>query len=149
MAGSYRAVNYLKEAKMAKITEEMKGVAGKTKCFAVATATKDGEPHVIPVAFGKVLSEDELLVVDVFMKKTLENIKANPKIAVSAWDMESLKGYEFRGSAKIETSGKVFDESANMVKSAMPQLSAKGAVIVKVDSIHVRTPGPDAGKEIG
>ncbi len=133
---------------MARITEEMKEVAGKTKAFAVATATKDGDPHVIPVAFGKVLSEDELLLVVVFMKKTLDNIKANPKVAVSVWDMESLKGYEFKGSARIETSGKVFDDSVNMVKSMMPQLNAKGAVIVKVDSIYVRSPGPEAGKEV-
>jgi predicted pyridoxine 5'-phosphate oxidase superfamily flavin-nucleotide-binding protein len=132
---------------MARITEEIKEIAAKTKGFAVATTTKDGEPHVVPVGFGKVLSEDELLLVDVFMKKTLENIKANPRVAVSVWDMESLKGYEFKGIARIETSGKIFDESANMVKSIMPQLSAKGAIIVKVDSIYVRTPGPDAGKE--
>jgi predicted pyridoxine 5'-phosphate oxidase superfamily flavin-nucleotide-binding protein len=132
---------------MARITEEIKEIAAKTKGFAVATTTKDGEPHVVPVGFGKVLSEDELLLVDVFMKKTLENIKANPRVAVSVWDMESLKGYEFKGTARIETSGKIFDESANMVRSIMPQLSAKGAIIVKVDSIYVRTPGPDAGKE--
>ena len=134
---------------MARITEEMKEVAGKTRAFAVATATKEGDPHVIPVAFGKVLSEDELLLVDVFMKKTLENIKANPRIAVSVWDMESVKGYEFKGNARIETSGKVFDESVKMVKSRGPQLNAKAAVIVKVDSIYIRTPGPDAGKEVG
>ena len=133
---------------MAKITEEMKQVVAKTKGFALATATKDGDPHVIPVAFGKVLSEDKLLLVNVFMKKTVENIKANPKVAVSVWDMESLKGYEFKGNARIETSGKAFDDSVNMVKSMMPQLSAKAAVIVKVDSICVRTPGPDAGKQI-
>jgi hypothetical protein len=77
---------------MAKITEEMKEVAGKTKGFAVATATKDGEPNVVPVAFGKVLSDEEILLMDVFMKKTGENIRANPKLAVSVWNMESMKG---------------------------------------------------------
>ena len=95
------------------------------------------------------LSDDELLLVNVFMKKTIENIKANPKVAVSAWDMDSLKGYEFKGNARIETSGKAFDDSVQMVKSAFPQLDAKAAVVVKVDSICIRTPGPDAGKEIG
>jgi len=130
------------------ITEEMKEVAGKTKGFAVATATKEGDPHVIPVAFGKVLSEDELLLVDVFMKKTLENIKANPRVAVSVWDMETVKGYEFKGDARIETSGIFFDESVKMVKSRGPQLNAKAAVIVKVDSVFATSPGPDAGKQL-
>ena len=133
---------------MAKITEEMKKVTENTKGFAFATVAKDGNPHVIPVGFGKVLSEDELLLVDVFMNKTLENIKSNPKVAVSAWNMETLEGYEFKGSARVENSGKVFDDSVKMVKSLLPQLDAKAAVIVKVDSIFIRTPGPDAGKQV-
>ena len=133
---------------MAKITEEMKKVATKTKGFALATATKDGSPHVIPVGFGKVLSDDELLLVDLFMQKTPENIKENPRVAVSIWDWEELKGYEFKGIARIETSGRVFDESVKMVKSTYPQFDAKAAIILKVDSICVRTPGPDAGKQV-
>ena len=55
---------------MAKITEEVKEVVGKTKGFVVATTIKEGEPNVVPIAFGKVLSEEEVLLMDVFMKKT-------------------------------------------------------------------------------
>ena len=133
---------------MAKITEEMKEVAGKAKGWAVATATKDGVPNVVPIAFGKVLSEDEILLMDVFMGKTKENIKANPKVAASVWDFEAAKGYQFKGTARIETSGKVFDEGVQMVKSRMPQLTPKSAVVVKVDEIYVTSPGPDAGKQV-
>ena len=145
--GQLQSLNCLTEVKMAKITEEMKEVAEKTRCFAVATATKDGDPHVIPVFFGRVLSDDEIVLMDVFMKKTRENIEANPRVAVSFWDLEGLKGYELKGNARIETSGKVFDDGVNIVKSKAPH-GAKAAVIVKVDSIFVKTPGPDAGKKI-
>jgi predicted pyridoxine 5'-phosphate oxidase superfamily flavin-nucleotide-binding protein len=134
---------------MAKITDEMKDIASKTKGFALATATKDGDPHVIPVGFGKVLSDDEVLLVNVFMKKALENIKANPKVAVSVWDYDGLKGYEFKGIARIETSGNAFEDSVKMVKSVFPQFDAKAAVVVKVDSIYDAAPGPDAGKLVG
>jgi len=98
----------------------MKDIAAKTKGFSLATATKDGDPHVIPVGFGKVLSDDEILLVDVFMKKALENIKANPKVAISVWDYEGLKGYEFKGIARIETLGNAFEDSVKMVKSVFP-----------------------------
>ena len=67
-------------------------------------------------------------------------------MAVSIWDFDGLKGYEFKGNARIETSGSAFDESVKMVKSVFPQLDAKAAVIVKVDSIYLRTPGSEAGK---
>ena len=131
---------------MVKITDEVKDIVAKTKGFALATTAKDGDPHVIPVGFGKILSDDELLLVDVFMKKTPENIKVNPKVSVSVWDYDGLKGYEFKGNARIETSGSAFEESVKMVKSVFPQFDAKSAIIVKVDSIYIRSPGPEAGK---
>jgi hypothetical protein len=131
---------------MAKITDEMKDIASKAKGWAVATATKKGIPNVVSIAFGKVLSENQILLMDVFMKKTEENIKANPKVAASVWDMASMKGYQFKGDAKIVTSGKVFDEGVQMVKSMMPQLTPKAAVIVDVKEIYITSPGPDAGK---
>ena len=134
---------------MTEITDEIKEVAGKAKIWAVATVSKDGIPNVVPRAFGKVLSEDEILLMSVFSKKTEENLKANPdKVAVSIWDYDALKGYQFKGEARIETSGKVFDEGVRWVKSMMPQMSPKGAVIVKVKSIYITSPGPDAGKEL-
>ena len=133
---------------MVKITEEVKEVVGKSKGFAVATATKEGEPNVVPLAFGKVISETEVLLMDVFMKKTEENIKTNPRVAISVWDMETYTGYQFKGSARIETSGSVFDDGVNMVKSMMPSLNPKAAVIVTVDSIYVTSPGPDLGKKV-
>ena len=131
---------------MAKITDEMKDIASKAKGWAVATATRDGMPNVVPIGAASVLSENQILLMDNFMKKTVENIKANPRVAISVWDMRDMKGYQFKGKARIETSGKVFDEGVQMVKSIMPQLTPKAAVIVDVEEIYVITPGHNAGK---
>ena len=128
------------------ITNEMKDVAAKAKVWAVATSTKDGVPNVVTIAFGKVISDNQILLANVFMKKTEENIKANPKVAASVWDMESMRGYQFKGDAKIETSGRFFDKAVQIVKSATPQLTPKAAVIVEVQEIYIISPGPDAGK---
>ncbi len=133
---------------MARITEDMKTVAKKTRGWAVATATREGELNVVPMGFGKVFSDDEILLVKIFEGKTWDNIRANPKIAVAVWDMDSFNGYQFKGNARIETAGPIFDEASKMVKAMFPQFSAKGAVVVKVYSIHMTTPGPDAGKRV-
>jgi len=138
----------LKEAEMAKITEDMKAVAKAARGWALASATRDGELNVVPIGFGKVISDDEILLVKVFEGKTWDNIRANPKVAVSVWDMQSLNGYQFKGNATIETSGAVFDEGNKIVKAVYPQFSAMAAVVVKVDSIYMTTPGPDAGKRV-
>lgn len=134
---------------MARITAEMKGIAAKAKVFSLATATKEGESNVVPITFAKVLCDDELLLVDVFMRKTRQNIDANSRVAVSVWDTENSAGYQFKGNARVELSGKTFDEGTQWVKSVAPQLSSKAAVIVKVDEIYSISAGPDAGKGVG
>lgn len=50
----------------------------------------DGEPNVVPVAFKDVTEDGKLVVGDVFLETTLNNIKANGgKIAISAYDVHS------------------------------------------------------------
>jgi len=133
---------------VAKITNEMKQVVEKAEIFAVATATENGEPNVVPIAFGKVLSGDKFLLMDNFMKKTIENIKVNPRVAISVWEMEDSKGYQLKGNARIETSGEVFNDGVKWVRNMEPELSPKAAVIVNVNSIYVTTPGPNAGRKV-
>jgi len=135
---------------MAKITQEMKEVIEKTRGWAFATSTKDGVPNVVPIHFVKLISDDEILFADIFMKKTLENIKNNPNVALSVWDwdVKPRRGYQFKGEARIETSGKLFEEGVKIVKAEKPELDPKDVIIVKVKSIYITSPGPDAGKEV-
>ena len=57
----------------------------------------DGEPNVVPVAFKDVTEDGRLVVGDVFLETTLNNIKANDgKIAISAYDVKSLEGYQIK-----------------------------------------------------
>ena len=133
---------------MAKLTPEMKEIVTKAKVPVLATATKDGKPNAVPITFTKVLSDDEILLMDNFMQKTRQNIDENPVVAVSVWDMESKNGYQFKGRARVESSGKTFDEGSEWVKSKVPKLNPNAAVIVKVDEIYITTAGPDAGKRV-
>jgi len=132
---------------MAKITAEMKEVADAAKVAILATATKDGKPNAVPIAFAKVVSDDEIMLMDNFMLKTRQNIAENPVAAVSLW-ADDKGGYQFKGETIIETSGKKFEEGTKWVQSIAPVLNPKATVIVKVSEIYLTTPGPDAGKRI-
>lgn len=133
---------------MAKITNEMRETLEKTRVPIVATATKDGKPNAVPITFTKVIADDEILVMDNFMQKTRQNIEANPRMAVSVWDMDSKKAFQFKGRARVESAGKTFDEGVQWVRSKAPQLNPKAAIIVKVDEIYITAAGQDAGKQI-
>ena len=81
----------------------------------------DGEPNVVPVAFKDVADDGKLLVGDVFLETTLNNIKANGgRIAISVYDM-------------VE---KMFNGAA----------TAKGALIITPEKVIVTTPGADNKK---
>ena len=135
---------------MAKLTQDMKEVMERTRGYAVATIAKDGIPNVVPIHFVKVLSDDEIMMANIFMKKSFENIQENPIMAISAWDwdVKPRKGYQFKGTPRIETSGKTYDMAVDMVKAEKPDLTAKAAIVVKITDIFVTSPGPNAGKSV-
>ncbi len=61
----------------------------------------NGEPNVVPVAFKDVTEYGKLVVGDVFLETTLQNIKANDgKIAISVYDAQNLEGYQIKGTAQ-------------------------------------------------
>ena len=133
---------------MAKITQEMKAIAEKTPVFIMATATREGKPNGVPIIDAKIVSDDEIILVDNFMKKTRQNIDENPVVAVSFWDLGVGYGYQFKGNARVETSGKLFDEAIRLAHGEGPKRSPKAVVVVKVDEIYYVGSGPNSGKRL-
>ncbi|MBW2020669.1 MAG: pyridoxamine 5'-phosphate oxidase family protein [Deltaproteobacteria bacterium] len=135
---------------MAKLTQDIKDIMAKTRGYAVATCTKDGIPNVVPIHFVKILSDDEIMMADIFMKKTFENIQQNPVMAISVWDwdVKPRRGFQFKGIPRIETSGRIYDMAVEMVKAKKPDLTPKSAIVVKITDIFVTSPRPDAGKNV-
>ena len=112
-------------------------------------ATYSNEPNAVPVAFKKVTDDGKLLVGDVFLKTTLENIQANGKIAVSASDAATLEGYQIKGTAQYITEGAIVDEFKQMVEAMFKgAATAKGALIITPERVIVTTPGADNKKEL-
>lgn len=108
----------------------------------------NGEPNVVPVAFKDVTDDGKLLVGDVFLETTLNNIKANGgKIAVSVYDAQSLEGYQIKGTAEYVTEGTMVDTFKSMVEKMFNgAATAKGALIITPDKVIVTTPGAENKK---
>ena len=110
----------------------------------------NGEPNVVPVAFKDVTEDGKLVVGDVFLETTLNNIKANDgKIAISVYDAQNLEGYQIKGTAEYVTEGEVVDTFKAMVEDMFKgAATAKGALIIAPSKVIVTTPGADNKKEI-
>ena len=119
----------------------------KTSMWDLATCA-NGEPNVVPVAFKDVTEDGKLVVGDVFLETTLNNIKANHgRIAISVYDPQSLEGYQIKGSAEYVSSGAVVDTFKAMVEKMFNgAVTAKGALIITPEKVIVTTPGSDNKK---
>lgn len=108
----------------------------------------NGEPNVVPVAFKDVTEDGKLVVGDVFLETTLNNIKANNgKIAISVYDAQILEGYQIKGTAEYVTEGAVVDTFKAMVEAMFNgAATAKGALIITPEKVIVSTPGADNKK---
>lgn len=112
-------------------------------------ATYDDEPNAIPVAFKDVSEDGKLLVGDVFLETTLNNIRANGKIAVSVCDGTTMEGYQLKGTAEYVTEGSTVEAFAKAVETMFQgAATAKGALIITPERIIVTTPGADNKKEL-
>ena len=108
----------------------------------------NGEPNVVPVAFKDVTEDGKLVVGDVFLETTLNNIQTNNgKIAISVYDAQNLEGYQIKGSAEYVSEGTIVDTFKAMVEKMFNgAATAKGALIITPEKVIVTTPGVDNKK---
>lgn len=131
---------------MAKVTEEIKESLKATKISYLATATKDGVPNVVPIAAVKFLDDSTLLISDQYFGKTLNNLKENPKIALTWWGEKN--GFQIKADITIHTDDDVFREDVQWVKSIKDTLNPKSAIVAKITAVYAVKSGANAGKQI-
>lgn len=119
----------------------------KESMWDLATCSNN-EPNVIPVAFKDVTEDGKLVVGDVFLETTLNNIQTNGgKIAISVYDAQNLQGYQIKGTAAYVTEGKIVDTFKAIVEKMFNgAATAKGALIITPEKVIVTTPGAENKK---
>lgn len=128
------------------MTEEMMDAIEKDLVF-LATASSEGIPNVVPIGFARPIDNGSILIADNYMNKTRKNIEENPNVAIVTKDAQK-NPYQFKGTAEIFESGKIFEEVVEWAQNVMTKLNPKAAIVVKVTEIYSVQPGPEAGKKV-
>ncbi len=131
---------------MVKMPSEIRDVVSKQKPLPIATADKSGKPNVVFVTMWKILDDENILFVDNFFNKTRKNVEANPNMAIVAYDGDTKKSYQIKGTVDIETRGERFSTAKEMADSK--KLPGKAAIVFHVKEIYDATYGPNAGKKL-
>lgn len=126
------------------ISENVKKVFTENTWF---IATCGEEPNVVPVGFKCVTDDGKFAIGAVLLETTVENIKANGKMAIAACDPATAESYQVKGTAEFVTEGPVYEFFAKLAddtfKGAFP---AKCAIVVTPEKIIVASPNADNKK---
>lgn len=137
---------------MAKMSAKVRALFEAQAVVALATASALGVPNVVPIGAKKVLDDETILISDQYFKKTLANLRENPRVSLTFWDAKTAESYQIKGTVTIETSGRIFEETAAWIeeisRTRNKPLKSKGAIVLKVREIYNSSPGPGAGTRI-
>lgn len=133
---------------MVKLTDEMKEDFAKMRIFPFATASKGGEPNVIPIGMCDLQEDGETIwIADNYFNKTRNNLDENPRGAIYVWGPEIKGCYQIKGDIEIKTEGEDYEKMYKMVKSKGDRFPGKALAVLKITDVYECKPG--AGTEPG
>ena len=91
------------------LTEDMQRVVRQQRLGFIATVCPDGSPNLSPKGTATVWDDDHLVFADLGSPVTIENLGHNPACEINVVDTFLRKGYRFKGTAEVVTSGDLFD----------------------------------------
>jgi uncharacterized protein len=114
----------------------------------VATVCQDGTPNLSPKGTTTIW-EDELIFADIHSPGTVENLRHNPTLEINVVDPFVRKGYRFKGTGKVITQGREFEDiivsyGQQGVKDAAKRIRA--VVLVEVKRV---LPMPSPSYDLG
>ena len=109
----------------------------------VWVATQDGDiPHLAPVCFVKSLGEGRILIANIFVSKTVKNIKAGSKVALGLSFMNNGRdGYLLKGKAEILEKCAIFEDFyREIVEKTGGKRKPRSAILINVKEIYSLKP---------
>ena len=129
-----------------KMPANVKDIFENERVHALATASKDGHPNCSYIGAKYILDDENIIVVDNFMKKTLKNILENPKVAIVI--LREKDAYQIKGECEYLVEGPIYEEARKWMKAKGARYPAKGALKIKVTDIFYSTSDEKGGLPI-
>lgn len=133
---------------MGKLTAALKKAIEDTPLYALATASNESVPNVVPFKFVIIENDDELWLVDNFMTKTLQNLQDNPIAALNILLPEQEISFQIKGTTSITSSGDKYQKMRDIVLATKPDAPAKSLVIMNITEIFDCWPGNTIGQRL-
>lgn len=112
-------------------------------------ATCGDEPNVVPVGFKRVCEDGRLAIGAVLLETTLENIRANSKVAVACANPLTGEAYQIKGTAELVTDGEAYEHYEKLTEDTFKgAMQLKCAVIITPERLINASPNEHNKEEI-
>jgi len=131
-----------------KIPEQAKSLVNEQPLMYLATVDEAGWPNVVPMLQYWWHSGGALVVGDLFMKKTVANVKETGKVSFSLTNDKTGASFKFKGTATYSTEGPEYDFANEKLHAKSPDKNFKGCVAIKVCAVYNAGKGAVAGEHL-
>ena len=119
------------------MNEQIRRIITGSDAHALATTGPHGV-NVVPLSVVE-LRGDEIHLYDFFMHKTAENIKAEPKVALTSW--QGFRGVQVKADAVYATDGEVYEAAVKEMKERFPDRTLHGVIRLTPTEVYDIAPG--------
>jgi uncharacterized protein len=133
---------------MVALTADMTEIFKAAKHFPLATASKTGDPNVVPVGSVYLMDSETIWIGNQFMKQTLKNLQENPRASIYAWGPETKGCLKIKCNVIVHTSGPDYEKMKEMVKARKAELVCKALLECKITEVCNCKSGPEAGNKL-
>jgi predicted pyridoxine 5'-phosphate oxidase superfamily flavin-nucleotide-binding protein len=133
---------------MVALTSEMMEMFKAVSKFPLATASKDGEPNVVPVGSVYLIDPETIWIGNNFMNASIRNLKENPRACLFVWGPETKGCLKIKAKVTIHSSGADYEKIKDMIMARKPDLVCKALLVLKITEVYNCKSGPDSGKKL-
>ncbi len=128
------------------LTNEIKNFVEQQKLGYVATVSPDYTPNLSPKGTISVWDDKHLVFADIKSPKTMANLEKNPSLEINVVDPITRKGFRFKGTGTILSSGQEYDKIISHYSNMGIKSKIGRVVLIKVANVHeVTSPLYDLG----
>lgn len=111
----------------------------------MATVSPDGEPHMIVCGSLMVTEPDTIIVGEVFMYRTVENLRNNPNVEFMVWQGRDAYSIKAVAKSRLDT-GPVFDKMSQMLEKM--NMTAVAVWVFEATEIWDESVSKNAGTKV-
>ena len=129
------------------LTDKMINAFNEAPLCYIATTSEAG-PNVVSIGFKWIYDGQLLLLADLFLGKTRNNIDQDPRVSIAIATPNPKEGFQFRGTATLHRTGEPYEELCRLLNEKGLAIKPYAAIMIEVTEAYVLDPGDKAGLRI-